>query len=156
MQRNLLILFITALGFAQCSSSHVRTKRNFEQKQGIEGFVYRISGNRMPAPNAPAVPPAGFTTTVYIYALTNLNNVTRIGQTPFYQSIATALITTTQSDSTGHFNIQLPEGKYSLFIKLKDQFYSNLYDTENNIAPVEVKKGMMSKIILKADADATY
>ena len=75
---------------------------------------------------------------------------------PWYTAIHKRLIATTQSDSTGHFNIQLPAGDYSLFTKKDQLFYANLFDSENNIAAVKVETGTITKTVIKVDAGATY
>jgi len=125
-------------------------------KQGISGFVYRISGNQMPSPNRPAAKPNGIKTTLFIYEVTNIKDVARKEMSPFYYSINKKLIATIHSDSTGHFNIQLPIGLYSVFTKVNRLFYANTFDEKNNIAPVKVEKEKISAINIKVDAGAVY
>jgi hypothetical protein len=125
-------------------------------KQGISGFVYRISGNQMPSPNRPPAKPYGLQTTLFIYEVTNIKDVIRKGSSSFYYSINKKLISTLHSDSTGHFLIKLPVGVYSVFTKVNHLYYANSFDEINNIAPVKVEKGKISEIIIKIDAGAFY
>ncbi|PWT72852.1 MAG: hypothetical protein C5B59_14780 [Bacteroidetes bacterium] len=124
--------------------------------QGIEGHVFRISGNQMPSPDVKPRAPRGIQTTVYIFELTNLSQVEREGQSAFYRSISTKLIKTTKSDGSGFFKVKLPPGHYSLFTKKDSLFYANLFDGSNNIAPVQVTPGKMSRIDIRVDYDAVY
>ncbi len=126
------------------------------KKQGIDGYVYRISGNRMPSPNIKSPAPKGSRTTIYVYELTNVNQVDRQGQSPFYFSIKTKLFKKAESDSSGYFKIKLPPGRYSLFTKKDTLFYANWFDKDNNIAPVEVVSGKMTKAEIRIDYDAAY
>jgi hypothetical protein len=122
----------------------------------IDGYVFRISGNHMPSPDIKPAPPIPLSTTVYIYELTNLNQVQRDGSSAFYLSIKTKLIKKVQSDKIGHFKIFLPAGRYSLFTPKDTLFYANRFDKDNNIAPVEVLPGKITKVEVRVDYDATY
>ena len=127
------------------------------KKQGIEGYVYRIFGNQMPSPNIkPSTPKGTKKTTIYIYERTNISQVVRQGHTSFYVSILSKLVTTTMSDSSGYFKIKLPPGRYSLFTKKDTLFYANWFDKDNNIAPIEVLPGKMTKAEIRVDYDAAY
>jgi hypothetical protein len=115
-------------------------------KQGIAGYVFESAGNQMPMKDAQAYNPKGLQTTVYVYELTNIQQVDRIGETPYYKAIHTRPVTSIQSDSTGSFTIQLAPGRYSLFIRPGENFYSNLFDGEQNIFPVEVIAGKQTQV----------
>lgn len=126
------------------------------QKQGIEGWVYRVSGNQMPSPDRKPATPKGIRTMLYIFELTNLNQVTRSGQTAFYKAIRTKFVKKLETGLDGHFQVQLPAGRYSLFTKEKDLFYANGFDGYNNIAPATVQTGKMTRVEIKVDYDANY
>jgi hypothetical protein len=125
-------------------------------EQGIEGYVYYVSGNQMPSPTKKSRPPKGIKTILYIYQLTNINQVTRQGQSAFYSSVKTRLIKKTESDTTGFFSVQLDPGRYSLFTKTGAFFYANLFDKDNNIEPVEVLSRKITRTEVRIDHDATY
>jgi hypothetical protein len=155
MPKILLIIFCCFLTISACLSAKNKNSL-LKTKQGIEGFVYKQTGNQMPSPNAVIKKPVGFSTTIFIYEPTNIIDVSRKGNTAFYTSIKKKLVTTIQSDSTGYFAIELPVGSYSLFTKVGTLFYANLFDVENNIALIRVEALKVTKIDVKVDAGATY
>ena len=93
----------------------------------------------MPSPDETRPGKIPVSTTVYIYALTNIKD-TRYREPGKYLSIATPLITTVTTDSSGYFKIQLPPGQYSVFVKVDGLLYATLQDGDGNIFPVEIKK----------------
>ncbi|MEO6916045.1 MAG: hypothetical protein ABI151_10665 [Chitinophagaceae bacterium] len=128
----------------------------FGKKSGIEGTVFKISGNQMPSPDRPPSAPKGIKATVLVYEITNISQVARKGQSAGYTSINTKLIQQIETKENGTFRIKLPPGKYSLFIKTENGFYANSFDAQNNIQPVEVVKKKMSKVELRLDNAAVY
>ena len=126
------------------------------KKTGIEGYIFRISGNRMPSPDAKLSPPKGVKATLYIYELTNLTQVTKQGESGFYSNIQTKLIQRVESDTSGYFFVSLPPGEYSLFTKKDALFYANNFDGHNQIAPVTVTQHKVTQINVNIDYDAVY
>jgi hypothetical protein len=125
-------------------------------KQGIEGFVREVSGNQMPSPQEPAPSGRPLKTTVYIYEPTHLNQVERIGTSSFYRKIRTNLVMAVETDENGFFSTMLPEGDYSLFTKIKGEFYSNLFDRYNNIFPVSIRQDSLVRVNITISAGASY
>jgi len=121
--------------------------------EGIRGMVRVVSGNQMPAPGVKRGPLRGVRSTVYVFELTNINQVTRQGQSPYYQSVQTRLLATVDTDSTGHFLICLPAGRYSLFTRKNGMYYASRRDVDNNIAPVEVTPGKMTQAECRIEGD---
>jgi hypothetical protein len=155
MIRILFILFKVLIITVSCSS--LKPVNHLDMTaQGIEGHVYRVSGNRMPSPDRKLSPPTGVKTFLYIYALTNLNQVSRVDGSSLFFNIRTKMITKVETDSNGYFKVNLKPGHYSLFTKKDDHFFANLYDKDNNIAPVEVVAGKMTKVDFTIDYDAVY
>ena len=127
------------------------------KKEGITGHIYLIAGNQMPNIGQPPAGKKPLQTTLYIYALTNISEVTRVDEySSFYKSINTRLIKKLKSDKNGAFRVKLPPGQYSLFVKKDSLFYANLFDGKNNINPVTVEKGRYTEIEVRADYDAVY
>ena len=126
------------------------------KKTGIEGYIFRISGNRMPSPDAKLSSPKGVKAVLYIYQLTTLNQVTKVGESAFYSSIGTKLVQTVTSDETGYFYVSLPPGEYSLFTKKDALFYANNFDGDNKIAPINVVTHKVSQANVNIDYDAVY
>jgi len=126
------------------------------KKTGIEGYIFRISGNRMPSPDVNLSPPKGEKAVLYIYELTSLSQVTRQGESAFYSSIRTRLVRSVSSDERGYFFVSLPPGEYSLFTKKDALFYANNFDGNNHIAPVKVVAQKVSQVNVNIDYDAVY
>jgi hypothetical protein len=57
------------------------------------------------------------------------------------------------TDDTGYFKLELPPGHYSLFTKKNGLFYASQFDTRNNIAPVEVTAGKMTRVECRVEGD---
>lgn len=151
------VVFYSALVFLLLFSCSTIPKSNNQLvKQGIEGFIGKLTGNQMPSPDIPPAKPNPLATTIYIYALTNMKDVQKATNAAFYKQINTRLITTAQSDSTGKFLIGLPAGSYSLFIKKGNFFYANQFDEKNNIFPVTVDSMKLSKANFIDNSDASF
>ncbi len=125
-------------------------------KQGIEGHVYRISGNQMPSPDVPQNPPKGVKAKVYVYELTGINQVIKTGEGSFYSAVNTKPVKEFESDKKGFFKVSLPAGRYSIFTKKGALFYANRFDSKNNIAPIEVTANAVTKVDIRIDYDAFY
>lgn len=123
------------------------------QEQGIEGTVRRIGGNLMPAPNVRPVTPAGIRATIYVFGLTNISQVTRLGQSAYYSAIHTTLVRQADTDEKGYFKVLLPPGLYSVFTKKGNLFYAGRMDDKNNIAPVEVLPDKLTKVECRVESD---
>jgi len=124
------------------------------RRQGIKGHVYFVTGNQMPSPDRPPSKPAGMKTTLYIYELTNASQVSKEGA--FYKTIFTKLVEEVKTDENGYFKTKLKPGRYSLFIKKGELFYSSIFDDKNNIHPVEIKKGEWTEETFQANYGAVY
>ncbi|MBC5774385.1 carboxypeptidase regulatory-like domain-containing protein [Pontibacter sp. KCTC 32443] len=125
-------------------------------KQGITSRVLWESGNQMPSPDAPPTESKrGVQRTVYVYELTNANQVTTQNGV-FHTNIQTNLVAQVVTDANGFFSVSLKPGKYSLFTKEEKGLYANLFDGENNIFPVEVKEGQVTTIEFLINYQASY
>lgn len=124
--------------------------------QGLEGHVYRVSGNQMPSPDRPPAPPRGTQTTIYIFQLTNLSQVTAKKGSPFYSAISTKLVRKVETDSSGYFKISIPEGRYSLFVRVNGFYFANTFDGENNISPFSVTRNHFTPVNFMINYNAHY
>ena len=138
-----------------------------DQVSGISGTVYRLSGNHMPAPNRRAHPFAdsartsgvrpGVKATVCIFPLTADNQVIRPtgagASSPYYKAVLTHLIRQVDTDDKGYFQVALPPGTYSVFTKNGDLFYATQRDEKNNIAPVKVLSGKITRVQCSVESD---
>ena len=152
MLRFICIFTMIAFSFArQCHHQGAG-----KESQGIEGWIYEYKGNQMPSPDVKPNPPKGIQTVVYIYELTNLNQVNRENSEPFFSSLRSAFVAKVVSDSAGHFILPLHPGRYSVFTKKGALFYANEFDAENNIQPVEVAAGKWTKKEIRITWGASF
>jgi hypothetical protein len=85
-------------------------------------------------------------TSICVFRLTNQTQVTGAGKNGLYRSVQTLLVRQTETDDSGRFRILLPPGTYSVFTKKGSLFYATRRDEKNNIAPVEVLPGKMTRV----------
>lgn len=152
--KNILFLAL-AFGIAAFGCSSAK-KAQSSVDQGLTGRITEVKGNRMPMKDAVPSSGTGVLTTVLVYEPTNLDQVTRVGSSSFYTAIHTKLVASVNTDSTGAYTIALPEGTYSVFIQRDKQFYANLFDTANRIAPFTVEKGKLTTANLVISSGASY
>lgn len=152
MNKSLFRMFVLAalLGFFAAFRPTVA------KKQGIEGYLYKVTGNQMPSPDVKPARPKAVKGTIYIYQLTNISQAVKKNGSSFYSSVSTRLVKKVPTNSKGYFKVLLAPGKYSVFIKRDTVLYANRFDSQNNIAPVEVFAGKMSKIEVRMDYNAVY
>lgn len=148
--KNRWLYALSFLTLLSCASSQSR-----QQTGQLCGTIAWQSGNRMPSPDQPPAQPVGIARDIRIYELTQLSQVQR--QNGFIHSIPSKLIATAQSDAAGHFCVKLPVGKYSVFVDEKDKgLWSNLFDGEGHIFPVEIKAGAVTHIEFLVNYKASY
>jgi len=155
MYKNLFVFFSLILFFSSCLFQKKAISTKYI-KQGVAGKVFLVSGNQMPAPNAPKPHPKPISTTIYIYKITNLSQVVRVDEAPIYTQIFTSFIDSVTSNKEGFFYKTLPVGNYSLFTKVNGLFYANAYDDKNNIQPVNVQKASVAQITIQISNNAVY
>ena len=73
LKKNSILLLVFSMTFLLMSTY------GQGKKTGIEGYIFRISGNRMPSPDAKLSPPKGIKAVLYVYQLTSFSQVTRAG-----------------------------------------------------------------------------
>jgi hypothetical protein len=130
------------------------------QSQGIEGIAIRKTGNHMPSPkyhprpsDSAGRPTTGIKTTICVFALTKESQTTSAGAPGWYSSVQTVLVRQTDTDDSGRFHIPLPPGTYSVFTKKGRLFYATRRDEKNNIAPVEVLPGKITRVDCSVESD---
>ncbi len=124
--------------------------------QGISGSVVEEIGNRMPMVDAPASSPNPFETTVFVYELVNVKNVEPANNNGLYTVVNSKLITSVKTDAKGKFSINLPVGKYSLFVQKNSSFYANRFNAQNDINVYEVNKDALTTATIKVSLNAVY
>lgn len=139
-----------------CSSQKYSMCKDKKVKQGVAGRVIEISGNVMPSPDMPANNETGtaYPSTVLIYELTNHNDLKQ--KDGVYTSVSSKKMAESATNKKGEFKIALPEGTYSLFIKLNNGYFANLFDEKMNIHPIAVTKDAITTTIVKVNLKAVY
>jgi hypothetical protein len=134
----------------------------------------RITGADSSSGDRSTHPLNGVKATVCIFELTSGNQVIRQGggsspssggttgsgsgsggSTPYYRAVLTHLIRQIDTDDKGNFQVILPPGTYSVFTKKGDLFYATQSDEMNNIAPVKVLPGKITRIKCSVESDHT-
>ena len=134
--------------------------RPAQDSTGIEGVVYKATGNRMPSPDhKPAsggLP--GVRSTVCVFELTNIRQVAGTQGSPCFTAVNTRLVRKVDTDKTGRFIVLLPPGHYSVFTRNGALFCSGRRDEKNNIGPVEVLAGKLTRVdcSVETDHEAVY
>jgi hypothetical protein len=127
----------------------------FSQKQGIQGQVFWVSGDQMPAPDQrPTNPRQGILREIHIYPAIYHNSTQNQGE--FYHSIDATPVAKVFTDQEGNFKVKLPAGKYSVFTKEQKGLFANLMDVKGCINCIEVKPKKYTWITITVDYEAAY
>ncbi len=166
MRKNKFILSFLSLGFASfflftaceeplTTSNKLIYPPDNEYKvtitQGVWGNVWFWKGDFMPFidPNRAKIYPV--IRKIYVYEATNDSMVERASFT-FFRKINSELITTVSSGIDGFYEVSLPPGKYSFFVKEDSLFYANGWDGEGDILSATVTENNTTK----RQIDITY
>lgn len=152
---NQILLLLTAVIIFSCDFSNNGVVEIIEHptiKQGVYGVVKFWEGNFMPSPNTPQRDGIPVPREVFIYELTSRDMAVKVNYTSFFRQINAKLIASKFSNEKGFFEFELPEGKYSMFVKEDSLYYANGWDGEGNIYPFTVKKDSLTSI----QFDITY
>jgi len=151
-------LFIVVLSFIlfDCKDHGVSyppdTRNQVTISQGVWGNVWFWEGNFQPVEPTGTITPVE--RQVLIYEATSLDSVstTRGG---FYREIRTRLIATTASNRTGFFQLGLPPGVYSVFVK-EDSLYWQGAGNSIGIGGFRVSSGSVTKVQIDINYRAVY
>ena len=146
-----LLILLIAISFS-CKT----TKKD---GQGIQGQVFWLEGNQMPQMmedgEIPAQPAKrGVKRTVKIHALTHINQAS-LGDALF-GDIETPLVREIETDESGHFSVELPPGRYSIFTVEENGHFANILDLDSYINPFEVKEGEWTQADILINYQAAY
>ena len=98
----------------------------------------------------------GFVCTIIIFEPTSINETTPHNISNLYEIIHTKQVSLVETDSSGHFSVDLPVGKYSLFIRLGNKYYTNLFNQFNQIGLFEVLPNKYTEAKLIINKTATF
>jgi len=151
-----LILVLASMGLISCK--HLQKTSS---SQGISGTVVWLEGNLMPTldDSSYSQRAAGkpVMREVYIFEPTKLNQTEKGNKSSvLYTKIHSKLIKKTKSNAAGHFKVNLPPGKYSVFTLEEDGYFANIFDGQGFMNPVTVEVGKFTKIVIKVNYKAYY
>ncbi|WP_342645764.1 hypothetical protein [Mucilaginibacter sp. CSA2-8R] len=116
-----MILAFVIVATVSCKT--IKTADVPNARQGVEGYIYELSGNQMPMKGKPTNSnKRGVKREVYIYQATSLQQTQ--GSTPLFDKVNTQLILKTTSNIEGRYKAYLPAGNYSVFIKENGKLFA--------------------------------
>ena len=125
-------------------------------KQGIWGNVWLWRGDFMPGPGGSK---RGKVTAVRrevrIYAPTTMKDLEPPSGMSFAR-VKSRLIKKVKSGKNGFYQVSLPPGRYSVFVKEGSTLYANWFDGNGNVLPVTVAKDSVTKFQIDITSGATY
>lgn len=128
--------------------------------QGLAGQVRWLEGNLMPTigedvqQNEKDYKGEPVQREIHIYELTSMDEATAEGT--FFKNIQTDLVKTVETNEEGEFIVELPVGRYSVFVQEDQGLFANSFDGEGHINPVEIKEGELTKITIQINYKAAY
>ena len=126
-------------------------------KQGIWGNVWLWEGDFMPGPGGSGgrgtVTPVR--REVRICEPTPLKDLQPPGGTNF-KNVKARLVKKVKSCKNGFYQVSLPPGQYSIFVKEDSTLYANWFDGRGYVMAVTVVKDSATKFQIDLTAGATY
>lgn len=123
-------------------------------KQGIEGKLIWVEGNQMPGPKRQPVEQKGVSREVYVYPVLTMADVKMEGV--FVSEVNKPVYKKLQSDSSGKFIINLPPGVYSILIKEDAGLFVNSFDVKQQLNPITVNSGQVTRVEIIINYNAAY
>jgi hypothetical protein len=159
---SLNVMIIVSCGFFQESCERSNENR-ITISQGVWGNVCFWEGNFMPTVHSDGIADRildifksrdGTITPVvreiYICRVITLKEISdsHVAQPRpgFFLVIPVKFVATTSSDKKGFYQLELPPGTYSLFVKEGNAFYADKFDGEGRITPFEVIPQAMTRM----------
>jgi len=125
--------------------------------EGITGVVCFWKGDFMPGDGARrgVIEPVRRTIEIHAATLTG-DAVAAADPGPFWTSVSTPLIATVTSGDDGWFEVAVPPGTYSLFVRESGRLYANGVNGDDIITAIEVVGGAVSRTQFDINYEATY
>lgn len=128
--------------------------------QGVWGNVWFWEGNFMPSTdNSSHGTITPVERDIYVFEATRFDSAIRIDVNEggiFYDSILTKQITKLRSDNTGFYQIELPPGKYSFFVKEDSLYFGNEGDSDGHLMSARVAVDSVTKRQININYRAAY
>ncbi|WP_345954990.1 hypothetical protein [Mucilaginibacter sp. PAMB04168] len=141
------------LALLSCSTQKAQSQARVTE--GVEGYIYRLSGNPMPMKGKSSGGKGkGVVREVWIYRATNTQQTQ--GNMPLFTRVNSRLAAKVKSDSTGHYQAKLPAGTYSVFVKESNGLFAAETDGQGILNPVKVERGTVAKRDVRITLDAAF
>jgi len=150
----LIIIILTAISCQEVTFEDEVVREKPTINQGVWGFVKFWEGDFMFGNTSGSITPVE--RKIYVFEKTHISKAESSSDGGFYKKINTALVDSTISNVKGFFQLSLPEGEYSLFVKENLLYYSNSGDGQGYIFPIRVKKDSLTTVEFKITYKATY
>lgn len=134
----LLAMVVSGIVLTACVA-----KRPKKIQQGVEGVITQLTGNQMPMVGKPAAKPRPLAAEVFFYEATTVQQAQ--GTIPVFSKVNTRMVAKVKSDATGHYQVALAPGSYSIFIKQSTGLFASETDGAGVLTPVTVVAGQVSQ-----------
>jgi hypothetical protein len=125
-------------------------------KQGIWGNVWLWQGDFMPGPGrAKRGKVTAVCREVRIYKPTSMNMLEPLGGTNFTK-VRSKLVKKVNSGKNGLFQVSLPPGQYSVFVKEDSTLYANWFDGQGDVLPVTVVRDSVTNFQINLTYGAVF
>jgi hypothetical protein len=127
--------------------------------KGVWGNVLFWEGNFMPRPVESGSSSGKITPVIrniLVCQATTMTEMSPYGSGPLFSQLPSTIIAETSSDETGFYQVALPPGTYSVFVKEGPVFYANSVDKLERVNPVEVLPGKVTKLQLNIQYKAYF
>ena len=164
---SLMFLFVAAL----ISSCEKKDDKNLHEAlskeeyakmvsitEGIWGAVLFLEGDHMPGPGGPSGKTYGVRREILVYEPVTMFQAEPVEKdgSEFYVSVPTRLIKSVQSDDNGFYQLNLPPGIYSLFVKEKGFLYQTFTGYNGYLGEVVVNANAATEMSLKITYAAAF
>jgi len=124
--------------------------------QGVKGEIRWFEGNMMPAIGESQNTGKPVKRKIYFCKPVKIDKLNLNEETGLYSGIDEFILTSTESDMQGNYEVELAPGKYSVFTKEESGFYANQVNGEGYINMVEVEKGEITTLDIKITYKASF
>jgi hypothetical protein len=150
------LLLLLSVPLAACANRETPAGRE-SVRQGIAGRVRFWEGDFMPGPERASrgtVIPVR--REIRVHQAARQDSVVPAGSGGFFSRVLTPLAGVTASDDSGSFALELPPGRYSVFVVEDSLLYANLFDGQGYVFPVTVVADSVTRVQVDITSRATY
>lgn len=147
---------VATLVLAALAGAMGRKEKQAKVTTGIRGKVEIWEGNFMPMvdpQNNRNKITAGADRTVRVYAPFKPEGGT---MSPKLETVGADLVAETKCNKSGEFAVELPAGKYSVFVAEAGGWYANGFDSDGIQGAVEVLADSVKEMTIKITTKATF